>query len=148
MSESFRSIRHLTAYVDQEVTRFTQLQDAIKTASAILDSLPEKERQVREAVEKLAEIELKIGTAQGTHETLLYSFKKQRQEMADLVQKEQQERVTAREAFKDEQHQWRGQIEGLRKTLHGLEQEIQAKKQEIANLEEGLASTVKAVLRR
>jgi chromosome segregation ATPase len=148
MSEQFRSLRHLTVYVDQEVSRFLQLQEAIKQVGGLLDSLPERTREV-EALKQQAEAwQQKIGTLEDNHKLLMDQCRNQRAETQGLIQKEQQERMAARETFKQEQAQWQGTIGRAREELNEVQRAIQQKKSELDRLEQDLAATVKAVLRR
>jgi chromosome segregation ATPase len=148
MSEQFRSLRHLTVYVDQEVSRFLQLQEAIKQVGGLLDSLPERTREV-EALKQQAEAwQQKIGTLEDNHKLLMDQCRNQRAETQQLIQKEQQERMAARETFKQEQAQWQGTIGRAREELNEVQRAIQQKKSELDRLEQDLAATVKAVLRR
>ena len=148
MSEQFRSLRHLTVHVEEQIRIYTQLQDAIRQVSGLLDSLPEKERHLKETEEKLLAAQKKIIDAEAAQLVLLQGFKQQRQELQEIVHKEQQDRNAAREAFKTEQHGWHTEIQGSRSTLSDLQRQIVGKRDELQTLQRELDSTVKAVLRR
>lgn len=148
MSEQFRSLRHLTSHVDDQVRVYTQLQEAIRSVGGILDSLPEKKRELEALQEQATEVRKKTADQEAAQQLLMENFRKQRQENQALLQKEQQERVGAREAFRLEQQTWKQEIEQTRSTLADLQREIDRKRGEAETLEKELASTVKAVLRR
>lgn len=148
MSEQFRSLRHLVSHVDEQVRIYTQLQAAIAQVSGLLDSLPEKQREVEALNTKIAEAQKKISDLTDAHQVTVEQVRKQRQELQALVQKEQQERVTAREAFKAEQQRWALEITEARETVADLTRQIGQKKNDLSTLQQELDSTVKAVLRR
>jgi chromosome segregation ATPase len=148
MSEQFRSLRHLTVYVDQEVSRFLQLQEAIKQVGGLLDSLPERTREV-EALKQQAEAwQQKIVTLEENHKLLMDQCRNQRAETQQLIQKEQQERMAARETFKSEQVQGKVLVARLRDEQNKLERDIEQKKNELERLDQELESAVKSALRR
>lgn len=148
MSDEFRSLRHLTTHVDEQVRIFTQLQEAIKKVGSLLDSLPETRRERDALDQQIAENKKKLADQAEAQRVLVEQFRKQRQETQALVQKEQQERVTAREAYRLEQQAHVRTVEDARAQLAELQREIERKKGEVETLEKELASTVKAVLRR
>lgn len=148
MSEQFRNLRHLTAHVEEQKRIFCQLSDAITSVSALLDSIPEKERQVRELDERIAVGTKKLAEQDEAHRVMAAQFRQQRHETAELVKKEQQERVTARESFRLEQQSHRRELEKAEQELAGTIRQIGQKQGELETLEKELASTVKAVLRR
>jgi predicted nucleic acid-binding Zn-ribbon protein len=148
MSEQFRSLRHLTAYVDQEHARFAQLKDAIAQVSGLIDSLPERKREVEALKQQADEWQQKIAKLEEGHKLLMDQCRNQRAETQGLIQKEQQERMTAREAFKTEQQQWQSTVAKAREELNSVQREIQQKSNELERLQQDLAATVKAVLRR
>lgn len=148
MSEQFKNLRHLTHHVDEQVRIYTQLQEAIRSVGSILDSLPEKKKEV-EALEAAAEdLRKRMVDQEAAQQLLIENFRKQRQENQAILQKEQQERVGAREAFRLEQQVWRQETEQARSILADIHREIERKRGEAETLEKELASTVKAVLRR
>lgn len=147
MSESFRSFRHLTAYVEQQYQTFAQLKDAIAQVSGLLDAIPEKERELAALEAKATEWQAKIDTLKEGHALTMEQCRKQRKDMQEVLQKEQQERITAREAYKAEQAQWQLAIGKAREELAELQRTITQRKTEQDTLDAQLASTVKAVLR-
>lgn len=147
MSESFRSFRHLTAYVEQQYQTFAQLKDAIGQVSGLLDAIPEKERELAALEAKATEWQAKIDTLKEGHALTMEQCRKQRKDMQEVLQKEQQERITAREAYKAEQAQWQLAIGKAREELAELQRTITQRKTEQDTLDAQLASTVKAVLR-
>ena len=148
MSESFRSLRHLTTHVDQQVQTYTQLQEAIRSVGSLLDSLPEKKKGLEALELKIDEAKKKLTDQEEAQKILVEQFRKQRHENQALLQKEQQERVTARDAYRLEVQEHAREIALARNTLADLNREIDRKRGEAETLEKELASTVKAVLRR
>lgn len=148
MSEQFRSLRHLTTHVDQQVQTYTQLQEAIRSVGSLLDSLPEKKKELEALELKIEETNKKLTDQDEAQKILVEQFRKQRRDNAEVLQKEQQERVTAREAYRLEVQEHSREIALARNTLADLNREIDRKRGEAETLEKELASTVKAVLRR
>lgn len=148
MSEQFRNLRHLTTHVDEQVRIYTQLQEAIRSVGGILDALPEKKKEIEVLDMKADEIRKTCADQDAAQQVIAENFRLQRRENQALLQKEQQERVGAREAFRLEQQTWRQETEQARALLADLQREIERRRGEAATLEKELASTVKAVLRR
>ena len=148
MSDQFRSLRHLTQHVDEQARIYSQLQEAIASVSGLLDRLPEKQRELTELEAKLAEVTQKTAEAAAAQRVLAEQTLKQRRDMQALLQKEQQERVTAREAFRLEAQTHHQELQALRNTLADLQREIDRRRGEADTLEKELASTVSKVLRR
>lgn len=148
MSEQFRSLRHLTTHVDQQVQTYTQLQEAIRSVGSLLDSLPEKKKELEALDARIEEQTRKIADQDAAQQIVVEQFRKQRQENQAQLQKEQQERVTAREAYRLEVQEHTRELALVRNTLAELNREIDRKRGEAETLEKELASTVKAVLRR
>lgn len=148
MSEQFRSLRHLTTHVDEQVRIFTQLQEAIGQVGSLLDQLPERKKELEAVEQQITSAKLKITHTEEAQHLLVETFRKQRQDTAELVKKEQQERVTARESWRLEVQEHHREMALARQTLADVQREIDKKRLDAATLEQELASTVKAVLRR
>lgn len=148
MSEQFKGLRHFTTRVDNEVQQWTQLQWAIAQVSSLLDSLPEKRREVEALAAEADAMAKKIEQAKEAHAVLMEQCLTQRRETQAQLQKEQQERVSLRETFRIEQQQHQVEKARSREELNDIQRQITQKKGELERLEQDLQATVKAVLRR
>lgn len=148
MSEHFKSLRHLTSHVDEQVRIYSQLQAAISTVGSILDTLPEKKRELEAVEAKIVEAQQQIVERQNAQQVMVEQFRASRQETAALVKIEQQERVTQREAWRLEAMERQKEIQAARQELADIHKQIVTARGEAETLEKELASTVKAVLRR
>jgi len=115
---------------------------------SILDLLPERKKELDALEVTIGEAKQKLKDSETAQQVLVENFRKQRQETQAVLQKEQQERVTARESWRLEAQTRQQEIAVARNELADVQRQIEQKKSEAETLEKELASTVKAVLRR
>ena len=145
-TDPFPTIRHLDNYVQQELTRLTQLDQAVKSVMRHLEDQAELERrlallktQEQEALGRCEELKTR-------QKTVAYELARNRKGLQDTFQTELQQRDKARQQWTEEEVVYQEGLRLRRIELDQVQVAILAKRDELADLERRLTATVEAVL--
>ena len=148
LTDQPHAIQQLTQYVREQARQFTTLQAQLEPMAALLARLPDVQRQVLDAEQRLRACQERISQTNTTHDEIVAQLTHQRRDVHALLQQEQAARGQARQAYEQEREQWRVALTEAQAALRQVEQEIVKKRAEGAQLTAQLQATVQTVLGR
>lgn len=146
MSESLQALRHLAQYVNTQLGQFQQLKSALEMTITVTELLPDRQKQVEECEARLTQVQSRLREATNSHEQIMLNLGQQEKELQVLIQKEQRERVAAKERHEEQKLEWQHALNEKKLMLQDIDQQVKGKREELARLQDRLKATVEAAL--
>jgi len=144
----FPSIRHLANYVDTQLVQFQQLKTAIDGIIALSDTLTDRQKQLAECEAAITQAQGRLRDAKDSHEQIVQDMTTQRRDLRETVQKEQQERLKAKEQFETTKADWQQKLNDVKAQVQEADATLKSRREDLSRLQERLKETVDAALSR